>query len=83
MVAEIGEADVAALEAPGDEAFDGCAAELFAEDDDQRFLGQDRLAEIGLAGVERGGETCCSRRAEARCVALAWRSSLMGLELAM
>ena len=56
VVAEIGEADVSALEAPGDEVLDGLAAKLLAEEDDERFFGEDGLAEIGFAGAEEGGE---------------------------
>ena len=65
MIAEIGEADIAALQSPGDKLVDGCAAELFAEDDDQRFLGQHRFAEIGFAGIEKCGQVLIAVCAEA------------------
>ena len=52
MVAEICKLYVSAFDAPGDEVFNDLAAKLFAEDDDQRFLGEDGLAEVGLVGVE-------------------------------
>ena len=51
-----GETDVFALEAPGDEVLDGLAAKLLAEENDERFLGEDGLAEVGFAGAEEGGE---------------------------
>ncbi len=56
MVAEVGEAHVIALQAPGNEFFDRLAAKFFAENDDERFFSEDRLAEFGSAGVKRGGE---------------------------
>ena len=58
VVAEIGEANesIAALEAPGNEILDVLAAKLLAKDDDERFLGKKRLAEVGCAVIEKGGE---------------------------
>src|ERR1700677_1881020 len=56
MVAEVGKLYVAAFEAPGDEVVDSLATEFFAEDHEQRFLGEDGLAEFRLASVESAGE---------------------------
>ena len=71
VVAEIGEPYIAALEAPGDEIFDGRAAKLLAEDDDERFLGEDGFAEFGLGvldvvGFENCGELACSQSSGSR-----------------
>ena len=56
MIADAGELDVAALEAPGNEILDVLATKLFAEEDDERFLGLERLAKVGCALIEKSGE---------------------------
>ncbi len=52
MIAKIGEVNILAFETPGEELVDSRATKLLTEDDDERGLSEDGLAEIGFSGIE-------------------------------
>ena len=65
MVAQICEADIAALQSPADKVRNSLPTEFLAKDDDQRFFSHHRFAEFVFRTIERRGQILVAVGAQA------------------